>query len=131
MGRFFTDPDGARSIVRHELSHVSHGDIDTVFAAFSLWWGYLLFGLLPVLLAAASQLLHPAQALEITTLLPVTAVLFAQRNLAHHDAEHRADLASGVTLQTKVARSRWPTFDWLSLHPSDAVRLEVLADPTR
>ena len=119
----------ARAIVRHELAHVRHGDVDIVYAALSLWWAFLLVGLAP---AAVAWVVGPVLGLVdgVIGSAPVVLILLAARNLVLHDAEHRADLAGGAIHNAAPARapSRFVA-DWLRVHPTDEARRAVMQVP--
>jgi hypothetical protein len=129
LGLSLDGPARARAIVRHELAHVRHGDVDIVYAALSLWWAFLVVGLAP---AAVAWVVGPVLGLVdgVIATGPVVLILLAARNLVLHDAEHRADLAGGAIHNAAPvsAASRFVP-DWLRAHPTDEARRAIMQWP--
>lgn len=129
LGLFLKDPGRARAVVRHELAHIRHGDVEIVFAALSLWYSFLVLVLGPALLATILGLSHPLARLELAVYGPTVLLLLALRNLTLQDVEFRADLSAGALIEAGDARDRRFRIDWLDVHPSRRARSLVLERP--
>jgi Zn-dependent protease with chaperone function len=52
--RQIADPPAFRAVVRHELAHLRNRDVDLTYATISLWYAFLLVGVLPFVLTIDS-----------------------------------------------------------------------------
>ncbi len=139
LGHSLTAPQRARAVLRHELAHIRHGDVDAFFATRALWWA-LLLGVVPALAATLPFLPRLETSTPLTVLavlappvqiLALLGVLLAARNLVLHEIEHRADLAAGGLDWRPAARRRPVLAGWMRAHPSDDDRRAVLDAPLR
>lgn len=135
LGLALSDPAHARSVVRHELAHIRHGDVDVFFAAQSLWWGYVIGALGPfVLLTPWISRVGidgvAGWALLTVKLAAVVLVPLAARNLLLHEIEHRADLGATTAPRT-MGEGRNALLGAWRTHPDDRARRAVAAFPLR
>ncbi len=136
LGLSISAPARARAIVRHELAHIAHGDVDVYFTAQAVWWAYLLGAVLPIVLA--TPWIPRAGPLDAQTIVLFAAqygalilIPYVARNLLLHEIEHRADVASAGAPEAApnlaaVGRRGWDT---LRPHPTDGRRRDVIAQP--
>lgn len=135
LGLGLADRAQAIAVLRHELAHIRHGDVDAFCIARAILWAFL------VAVAAPTVILSPwfarfgpdglaielvGQAVEIAA---VVVTLIVARNLLLHEIEHRADLASGAedVADDGIAARLLPW--WLLHHPPAYRRSEVLQRP--
>ena len=53
--RQLADPPAFRAVVRHELAHLRNRDVDLTYATVSLWYAFLLVGVLPFALVVCGR----------------------------------------------------------------------------
>ena len=134
------DPDGFRALVLHELGHIKNGDIGKTYFAISIWWAFILAGLVP--LAAVIAFFQPSlERLWIVWPIGSLAILvFLLRNSILRAREFYADLrVSSWDNQCRGALERilgslarprlWETV--FMAHPTPDERIKVLRDLSR
>ncbi len=138
--RQIADPPAFRSVVRHELAHLRNHDVDLTYATVSLWYAFLLAGVLPVLVVVADEGASTALALG-WRLLALAGVVYLTRNAVLRAREVYADVRASVpdgpqgALRRILAglpkqhASQWGRLR--SVHPDPTRRLEAVNDTRR
>ncbi|MEU8220375.1 M48 family metalloprotease [Micromonospora taraxaci] len=147
-----TDRPAFRAVVRHELAHLRHEDVDRTYLTIGIWRSFVTVALLPYLVLA----MHPelfrtpldwhwrdAQLVEdpgptayrLGSLLVLTAVVYLTRNAILRVRETHADVAaatqgSGDALRSVLERLPTPRYWWSrwGTHPHPRRRLATVAD---
>jgi Zn-dependent protease with chaperone function len=135
--RRFADPAAFRAVVRHELAHLRNRDVDLTYATVSLWYAFLLVGLVPFVITIVDQgssfffsLAWRVLALAILVYLTRNAVLRAREVYA----DVRASVPDGPQGALRRILGGLPTGPasfgrrLLRVHPDPGVRLERVND---
>jgi Zn-dependent protease with chaperone function len=134
--QFTTDPDAFRASMLHEIAHIANRDVDKTQLALAIWWGLLLTGFLPLVIASAwvgtprlAAVSGIAQTIGITTLVALTfnGILRARELYADTRASSWLEDASGLAralgeLRPGVGRVR----RLISPHPDPVLRQGLL-----
>jgi Zn-dependent protease with chaperone function len=138
--RQFADPPAFRAVVRHELAHLRNRDVDVTYATVSLWYAFLLVGVLPFAVTVIDEPLR-----QIFTfswrLLALAVLVYLTRNAVLRAREVYADVRASVPdgqdgalrrilggLPLKSA-SLWRRL-W-RVHPDGRTRLAIVDDTSR
>jgi Zn-dependent protease with chaperone function len=136
--QFYTEPKPALAVIRHELAHIVNRDVSKTYLALSLWYAFVLAGLLPLVVMEAVEggfLTFPV----IWRLTALVVLVYAARNAVLRAREYYADAWAGSSEPDRVALSdvlqairqdqsvRLKRF-W-SMHPTPGSRATALADP--
>ena len=135
--RQFADPPAFRAVVRHELAHLRNRDVDLTYATLSLWYAFLLVGLLPFAVVVADEGLRTIISLG-WRLLALTVLVYLTRNAVLRAREIFADVRAsvpdgeqGALRRLLGAMPRRATSLWRGLwrvHPDPHVRLAAVND---
>ncbi len=135
--RQFADPPAFRAVVRHELAHLRNRDVDLTYATLSLWYAFLLVGVLPFAVVAADEGLGTVISLG-WRLLALTALVYLTRNAVLRAREIFADVRAsvpdgeqGALRRILAGMPRRATSLWRGLwrvHPDPHVRLAAVND---
>lgn len=93
--RQIADPPAFRAVVRHELAHLRNRDVDLTYATLSLWYAFLLVGVLPFAVVVADEGVDTVLALG-WRLLALTALVYLTRNAVLRAREIYADVRASV-----------------------------------
>jgi Zn-dependent protease with chaperone function len=135
---FYTDRPAFRAVVLHELAHLRNRDVAKTYFTVSIWWAFVLVGVLPFLVSLVDEDANTVFDLG-WRLVALTVFVYLTRNAVLRArevyADVRASTSEGVTpaLTKLLGAMRPPARPWLNrlvgLHPSPAVRLHALEDP--
>ena len=141
--QYYTEPDAAVAVLRHELAHVVNRDVSKTYLAFSLWYAFVLAGLLPLVaahLVEGGVLSFPT----VWRLAALVGLVYAARNAVLRTREYYADAWAGSsrTARTVLAKilQRLPEAGSKGLrrlrtlggvHPDPASRVRALANSAR
>lgn len=135
--RQLADPPAFRAVVRHELAHLRNRDVGLTYATVSLWYAFLLVGVLPFLVVVADEGLRTVLGLG-WRLLALTALVYLTRNAVLRAREVFADVRASVPDGHDGALRRIlggmpnpPTAHWRRLwrvHPDPRDRLSAVND---
>ncbi len=122
--RQIADPPAFRSVVRHELAHLRNHDVDLTYATVSLWYAFLLTGVLPFVLVVADE---GVEHVPRTRLAPRRA----RRARVPH-TQCRAARAGGVRRCPRLGTGRTPGRPPSNpRRPAEAARVAVEPSPER
>ncbi len=93
--RQFADPPAFKAVVRHELAHLRNRDVDLTYATISLWYAFLLVGVLPFTVVVADEGLDTILSLG-WRLLALAALVYLTRNAVLRARETFADVRASV-----------------------------------
>ena len=93
--RQIADPPAFRAVVRHELAHLRNKDVGLTYATISLWYAFLLVGVLPFTVVVADEGIDTVVALG-WRLLALTALVYLTRNAVLRAREVYADVRASV-----------------------------------
>ena len=135
--RQIADPPAFRSVVRHELAHLRNRDVDLTYATLSLWYAFLLVGVLPFAVVVADE--GPRTIIALGwRLLALAALVYLTRNAVLRAREVYADVRAsvpdgrdGALRRILAALPRRYASVWgrlRSVHPDPAARLEAVND---
>jgi Zn-dependent protease with chaperone function len=138
--RQFADPPAFRAVVRHELAHLRNRDVSITYATVSLWYAFLLVGVLPFALAVLDEGIETI--LRLTwRLLALAVLVYLSRNAVLRAREVYADVRASVPDGPQGALRRilgaLPTGSasvWRRLwrvHPDPQARLASVNDTRR
>ncbi|MBQ1020061.1 M48 family metalloprotease [Micromonospora sp. D93] len=147
-----TDRPAFRAVVRHELAHLRHEDVDRTYLTIAIWRSFVAVALLPYLVLTV----HPelfrtplgwhwrdvqlvddpgSTAYRLGSLLVLTALVYLTRNAILRVRETHADVAaagqgSGDALRAVLERLPTPRYWWSrwGTHPDPRRRLATVAD---
>lgn len=138
--RQIADPPAFRAVVRHELAHLRNRDVDVTYATLSLWYAFLLAGVLPFALVVADEGLDTVAALG-WRLGALAGLVFLTRNAVLRSREVYADVRAsvpdgpqGALRRVLAGLPRRFTSPWgrlRSVHPNPAARLAAVNDTRR
>lgn len=143
--QFYTDRSAFRSVLRHELAHLSNADINKTYLSIAIWWAFVVIALVPV---AYYQAINTTSSTFIANLLfdvnlighvvALTVLVFLTRNAVLRSRELYADVRASVVdgpagglhqLLERAAqgelRVRWIA---LLVHPDVKMRYAVVND---
>ena len=133
--RQIADPPAFRAVVRHELAHIRNRDVDLTYATISLWYAFLLVGVLPFVISIDSfdmvvDLGWRVAALALIVYLTRNAVLRAREVYA----DVRASVPDGrqgalrriLGTMPRASASLWRRL-W-RVHPDPQTRLAAVDD---
>jgi Zn-dependent protease with chaperone function len=138
--RQLADPPAFRSVVRHELAHLRNRDVDLTYATVSLWYAFLLTGVLPFAIVVADEGASTVLALG-WRLLALAGLVFLTRNAVLRAREVYADVRASVPDGSEGAlrrilaglprrhASQWGRLR--SVHPDPTTRLGAVNDTRR
>ena len=138
--RQIADPPAFRSVVRHELAHLRNHDVDLTYATVSLWYAFLLTGVLPFVLVLADEGVNTVLALG-WRLVALAGLVYLTRNAVLRAREVYADVRASVpdgpqgALRRILAglprrhASQWGRLR--SVHPDPTTRLAAVNDTRR
>jgi Peptidase family M48 len=138
--RQIADPPAFRSVVRHELAHLRNHDVDLTYATVSLWYAFLLVGVLPFIVVVADEGATTALALG-WRLLALAGLVYLTRNAVLRAREVYADVRASVPDGSQGAlrrilaglprrhASQWSRLR--SVHPDPTMRLAAVNDTRR
>jgi len=138
--RQIADPPAFRSVVRHELAHLRNHDVDLTYATVSLWYAFLLTGVLPFVLVVADEGVNTFLALG-WRLVALAGLVYLTRNAVLRAREVYADVRASVpdgpqgALRRILAGlprrhgSQWSRLR--SVHPDPTTRLAAVNDTRR
>ena len=140
---FVSDRDAFRALIRHELAHLRHRDVDVTRLTVALSWAFPLVVLVPyvidVVLPNAAQSLRNdtwrLAALAVLVYLSAASVLRARELAAdawaaRGGAEDAAALARVLERQEQGAGLWWRLGELIGSHPRAPRRVAELANPT-
>ena len=139
VATFATDPSTFRAVVLHEFAHLRNRDVNRTYLSIALWRAFMLFAIVPYLLAVALRGEWNQLNLGVAwRLLVLTALVLLVRSAILRSREHYADLraqgADAVTLH-RLLRAPNQHRSWyqrlFDLHPGASARRRVLDDPSR
>ena len=97
---FYTDRPAFRAVVLHELAHLRNGDVAKTYFTVSIWWAFVLVGVLPVLVSLVDEDANTVFDLG-WRLVAVTVFVYLTRNAVLRArevyADVRASTSEGVT----------------------------------
>ena len=135
--RQIADPPAFRAVVRHELAHLRNRDVGLTYATISLWYAFLLVGVLPFAVVVADEGIDTVLALG-WRLLALTALVYLTRNAVLRAREVYADVRASVPDESHGAlrrilggMPRRSTTLWRrlwSVHPDPHARLAAVDD---
>ncbi len=135
--RQLVDPPAFRAVVRHELAHLRNRDVGLTYATVSLWYAFLLVGVLPFAVAVADEGVRTIISLG-WRLLALTALVYLTRNAVLRAREVFADVRAsvpdgheGALRRILGGMPRVSTAHWrrlLRVHPDPHVRLSAVND---
>ena len=138
--RQVVDPPAFRSVVRHELAHLRNRDVDLTYATVSLWYAFLLVGVLPFAVVVADEGLDTVLALG-WRLAALALLVYLTRNAVLRAREVYADVRASVAdggegglrrILAGLPRPRSSPWARLrSVHPDPQARLAAVHDPRR
>ena len=138
--RQIADPPAFRAVVRHELAHLRNRDVDLTYATVSLWYAFLVAGVLPFAFVVTDEGLGTILALG-WRLIALAALVYLTRNAVLRAREVYADVRASVpdgsqgALRRILAGSpRGSTSLWRRLwrvHPDPQARLAAVNDTGR
>jgi Zn-dependent protease with chaperone function len=138
--RQIADPPAFRSVVRHELAHLRNRDVDLTYATVSLWYAFLLAGVLPFAIVVADEGASTVLALG-WRLLALAGLVYLTRNAVLRAREVYADVRASVpdgpqgALRRILAglpkRHASPWGRLRSVHPDPTTRLAAVNDTRR
>jgi Zn-dependent protease with chaperone function len=138
--RQFADPPAFRAVVRHELAHLRNHDVDLTYATISLWYAFLLVGVLPFTVSVLDEPVDDIFSL-VWRLLALALLVFLTRNAVLRAREVYADVRASVPDGEDGALRRIlgglplrPTSLWRRLwrvHPDGQTRLSIVNDTRR
>ena len=142
VDQFYTDRDGFRAVVLHELAHLRNGDVDKAYFTVAIWRAFLVAALTPFVLGALVSL---PSAIDLVTVawrvIPLIVLVLLMRNAVLQarelDADVRASTWDGPTgalnrLLESLPRpsgSAWRSL--LRVHPDPAERRLALDETER
>ena len=138
--RQIADPPAFRSVVRHELAHLRNHDVDLTYATVSLWYAFLLTGVLPFVLVLADEGVNTILSLG-WRLVALAGLVYLTRNAVLRAREVYADVRASVpdgpqgALRRILAglprrhASQWGRLR--SVHPDPTKRLAAVNDTRR
>jgi Zn-dependent protease with chaperone function len=138
--RQFADPPAFRAVVRHELAHLRNRDVDLTYATISLWYAFLVVGVLPFVVSAADQPFADMFPL-VWRLIALALFVYLTRNAVLRSREVYADVRASVPdgrdgalrrilgglpqKSTSLWRRLW------KVHPDGSTRLAMVNDTRR
>ena len=138
--RQFADPPAFRAVVRHELAHLRNHDVDLTYATISLWYAFLLVGVLPFAVTVLDEPVGDIFALG-WRLLALALLVYLTRNAVLRAREVYADVRASVPDGEEGALRRIlgglpqkSTSLWRRLwrvHPDGQTRLSIVNDTRR
>jgi Zn-dependent protease with chaperone function len=138
MSALLHDSRRFRALIRHELAHLRHGDVDLTFGATALWQSVFVLALTPVIVWVVAIGLDPLQILW--RVVVAGGLVWVLRNAVLRSRESYADLRAGredlegmreALLAQKEVRDRGGFGGLLRVHPTREDRLQNLADSDR
>jgi len=138
--RQLADPSAFRAVVRHELAHLRNRDVGITYATVSLWYAFLLVGVLPFAAVVADEGLDTIVSLG-WRLLALAALVYLTRNAVLRAREVYADVRASVPdgpggALRRILRGlpQHSVSVWRRLwrvHPDPGTRLAALDDTRR
>lgn len=141
--QFFTDPEAATAVLRHELAHVVNRDVSKTYLAFSLWYAFVLAGIAP-LIAAHFLKGNVLSFSSVWRLAALAGLVYATRNAVLRAREYYADawagssgdartVLAGILQRLPEARSTWVRRlrGLGGVHPDPAARVRALGNSAR
>ena len=135
--RQIADPPAFRAVVRHELAHLRNKDVGLTYATISLWYAFLLAGVLPFAVVVWDEGIDTVVALG-WRLLALTALVYLTRNAVLRAREVYADVRAsvpdgheGALRRILAAMPRQSTAAWRrvwAVHPDPQLRLTAVND---
>lgn len=134
--QYYTNPGATEGVLRHEVAHVVNRDVNKAYLAQSLWYSFLLAGLLPLLVLEVVA----GTALEWESLWRLAALvilIYGARNSVLRSREYYADASAGTSQQERVTlagilermpRGDRPVTRLLRVHPHPDSRARALWD---
>ncbi|HEX2275368.1 MAG TPA: M48 family metalloprotease, partial [Acidimicrobiales bacterium] len=134
--QYYTNPEATESVLRHEVAHVVKRDVSKAYLAQSLWYSFLLAGLLPLLVLEVAV----GTALEWESLWRLAALvilIYGARNSVLRVREYYADASAGASEHERFAlagvlermpRGDRPVTRLLRVHPDPGSRVRALWD---
>jgi hypothetical protein len=135
-----TDPATFRAIVRHELAHLRHRDVDLAYAVMALWYAFLAVALVPalaaVLYATVTLGLDWTALVIVVRALPLVLVVYLCRNAVLRSRERYADAHAAefgeVEGLRRAVTAGGPVRWWVrrfGVHPEPRDRSRAIDDP--
>jgi Zn-dependent protease with chaperone function len=138
--RQFADPPAFRAVVRHELAHLRNHDVDLTYATISLWYAFLLVGVLPFSITVLDEPVDQIFTLG-WRLIALALLVYLTRNAVLRAREVYADVRASVPDGEEGALRRIlgalpqkSTSLWRRLwrvHPDGPTRLSIVNDTRR
>jgi Zn-dependent protease with chaperone function len=133
----YTNREATMAVLRHELAHVANRDVNKTYLAQSLWYAFVVAGLLPLLVVELA--LAGPSALERLWRVPALVVLvYAARNAVLRSREYYADASAADSgdqrstlagvLVSMPPRTSTPLSRFWSVHPDRDDRIRALWD---
>ncbi len=130
---FTSNRSAFTAVVRHELAHIRNRDIGITYVTVTLWWAFVVAGVVPILAITVGDLNSRTLALAWRMAFLALLVL-SVRNWVLRTREHYADLRAAECGGDELADAirEWghrPPVGGVGYHPSLTHRLRVLRDP--
>ena len=135
--QYYTDPDAAEVVLRHEVAHLVNRDVNKTYLAVSLWYAFVVVGLLPLAVVHVVE----GGVFSVSTLWRTAAtvvLVYATRNAVLRAREYYADAWAGLVPEARAKlaeilgrvprRRSKDVMRLLGVHPDSATRLGMLRD---
>src|SRR5215203_6066279 len=97
VDQFYTDRDGFRAVVLHELAHLRNGDVGKAYFTVAIWQAFLVAALTPFVVGALVSLPSPIDLVTVAwRVIPLTVLVLLIRNAVLQARELDADVRAST-----------------------------------